>query len=94
MEENDIRFTVVAYKKETNTKKLKDFGNRMSSNRKKSPWAFEDAELQCPRCQSKRVNRILEHWATQRGIQMFKCTVCGNKFYDRNVDDYRPTYNR
>ncbi len=73
---------------------MKDSENRMSSNRKKSPWAFEDTGIQCPRCQSTRINRVLDHWAMQRGIQMFKCAICGKKFYDRNIDDYRPTYNR
>jgi len=73
---------------------MKDSENHMSSNRKNSPWAYDEAGLQCPRCQSTRVNRILDNWAMRRGIQMFKCASCGKKFYDRNVDDYRPTFER
>ncbi len=78
---------------------MKDSENRMSSNRKstnrkKSPWAYDEGGLQCPKCQSTKVHRILDNWAMRRGIQMFKCASCGKKFYNRNLDDYRPTFNR
>ncbi len=66
----------------------------MSSNRKRSPWAYDEGGLQCPRCHSIRVNRIVNTWAMRKGIQMFKCAACGQKFYHRDVDDYQPTYER
>ena len=66
----------------------------MSSRRKSSPWAHDEAELVCPRCGSKRIVRILDSWSRPRGVQMFKCTSCGKKFYDRGFDDYRPTFIR
>jgi transposase-like protein len=66
----------------------------MSSRRKSSPWAFDDAELACPRCGGNRIARILDTWSRSRGVQMFKCTSCGKKFYDRGFDDYRPTFIR
>ncbi|MBN2230380.1 MAG: hypothetical protein JW779_12395 [Candidatus Thorarchaeota archaeon] len=66
----------------------------MSSNRRKSPWAYNEPELQCPNCKSTRINRVVNIWAMRQGIQMFKCAVCGKKFYDRDVDDYQPTFER
>ena len=64
----------------------------MRDNRKESPWAYDDTELRCPRCQSNRVTRILDSWALRRGIQMFKCNACGRKFYHKGFDNYEPTY--
>ena len=66
----------------------------MSENRRKSPWAYDESELQCPQCHSTRINRVLDTWALRRGIQMFQCAVCGKKFYTRGVDDYQPTFER
>ncbi|MFW9910576.1 MAG: hypothetical protein ACFFED_17445 [Candidatus Thorarchaeota archaeon] len=66
----------------------------MSSNRRKSPWAFDEGGLRCPNCNSIRITRVINPWAMTRGIQMFKCSICGKKFYDKNVDDYRPTFER
>jgi transposase-like protein len=66
----------------------------MSSNRKKSPWAYDEGGLQCPSCHSIRVTRVVNAWAMARGIQMFKCSVCGKTFYEKDVDDYRPTFER
>ena len=37
---------------------------------------------------------MINPWAMIRGIQMFKCAICGKKFYDKDVDDYRPTFER
>jgi len=65
---------------------------RETVEHKQSPWAFEGSELVCPRCGSKNVTRIVDRWAMQRGVQVFQCSSCGRKFYDRGVDDYSPTY--
>ncbi|MFW9793801.1 MAG: hypothetical protein ACFFEE_05860 [Candidatus Thorarchaeota archaeon] len=62
--------------------------------RKSSPWAHDDSQLICPRCSSKRIMRILDSWGRNRGVQMFKCASCGKKFYERSLDDYRPTFIR
>ncbi|MGQ4870412.1 MAG: hypothetical protein ACP6IT_01085 [Candidatus Thorarchaeota archaeon] len=64
----------------------------MKSSRRRSPWAYDETEIHCPRCGSNRVVRVLDRWAMSRGVQVFKCAACGKKFYDRGVDDYRPTY--
>ncbi|RDE12048.1 MAG: hypothetical protein C4K48_10565 [Candidatus Thorarchaeota archaeon] len=66
----------------------------MSSNRRKSPWAIDESKLQCPSCKSTRVTRVINPWALARGILMFKCSVCGKVFYDKDADDYRPTFER
>ncbi len=66
----------------------------MSGNRQKSPWAYDESGLECPQCHSTRINRVLDTWAMRRGIQMFQCAVCGKKFYNRGIDDYRPTFER
>jgi transposase-like protein len=61
-------------------------------SRNTSPWAFEDSELECPRCHSKRVTRVLKTWSMRRGIQTFECHACGKKFVLRDVDDYSPLF--
>ena len=65
-----------------------------SPSRKASPWAENKSELTCPRCGSNRIVRILDSWTRPRGVQMFKCVSCDKKFYDRDYDDYRPTFIR
>ena len=72
------------------TKALK----RTSNKRHNSPWAHDDKEMKCPRCDSERIFRILDKWGRSRGIQMFECASCRKKFYDKGYDDYRPTFNR
>ena len=66
----------------------------MSRDRQRSPWAFQNTEMRCPNCQSCRIFRVLDRWGRSKGIQMFECAVCGKRFYDRGVDDYRPTFQR
>ncbi|NHI89374.1 MAG: hypothetical protein EAX87_07620 [Candidatus Thorarchaeota archaeon] len=66
----------------------------MSSSRKSSPWAQDNSQLVCPRCGSKRIARILDSFSRPRGVQMWKCTSCGKRFYERGYDDYRPTFIR
>ncbi|NWF95056.1 MAG: methyltransferase domain-containing protein [Candidatus Thorarchaeota archaeon] len=62
------------------------------SSRRSSPWAHDDSEVKCPSCQSTKVFRVLDRWALSRGVQVFQCTSCGRKFYERGVDDYQPTF--
>ncbi|RLI55464.1 MAG: hypothetical protein DRO87_05975 [Candidatus Thorarchaeota archaeon] len=66
----------------------------MSKRRKNSPWAHDETDLKCPRCKSTRITRILDDWAFRRGVQMYRCSNCGKKFYDKGFDDYRPTFQR
>ncbi|MHA1908783.1 MAG: hypothetical protein ACW98Y_15895 [Candidatus Thorarchaeota archaeon] len=66
----------------------------MPPDRKSSPWAFEDCELSCPKCRSNRIHRIFDRYLISRGVQAFECASCGNRFYDRDIDDYRPTFVR
>ncbi|MFW9927281.1 MAG: transposase [Candidatus Thorarchaeota archaeon] len=61
---------------------------------KSSPWANDDSQVSCPRCNSRRVIRIMDSWGRNRGVQMFKCASCNKKFYERGLDDYRPTFIR
>ncbi len=63
-------------------------------DRNRSPWAYEDEEMKCPKCGSTRVTRVFKRWALLRRVQAFDCHSCGKKFYLRNVDDYRPTFER
>ncbi|MHA3962014.1 MAG: hypothetical protein AM325_000625 [Candidatus Thorarchaeota archaeon SMTZ1-45] len=64
----------------------------VSPHRKSSPWAYDSSELICPKCGSNRIVRILDSWSRSSGVEMFKCTICGKKFYDRGYDDYGPTF--
>ncbi|MFX1483731.1 MAG: hypothetical protein ACFFCP_11165 [Promethearchaeota archaeon] len=66
----------------------------MPYDKDKSSWVRENSELICPRCNSKRVVRIMDSWGRNRGVQMYKCVSCGKKFYERGLDDYRPTFIR
>lgn len=58
---------------------------------KKTSW-IESGELQCPRCGSTRVLRVLDDWALSQGVQIFECKACGKRFYEKDVDDMRPTF--
>ncbi|NHI84285.1 MAG: hypothetical protein EAX81_08300 [Candidatus Thorarchaeota archaeon] len=51
-----------------------------------------NSPLRCPRCQGERIFRIFPLWSRMKGLEMFECSVCGKKFYRRNVDDYRPSF--
>jgi ubiquinone/menaquinone biosynthesis C-methylase UbiE/DNA-directed RNA polymerase subunit RPC12/RpoP len=62
--------------------------------RHRSPWAYDDSEIRCPRCTSQNILRRHDRWGRSRGVQMFECTTCGKKFYDRGYDDYHPTFIR
>ena len=66
----------------------------MPRDRQRSPWAFNESEMKCPKCRSCKIFRVLDRWGRSKGIQMFECAVCGKRFYDRGVDDYRPTFRR
>ena len=66
----------------------------LSSRRYNSPWANDDSEIKCPKCGSTRIVRVLNRWAMNKGVQIFECSNCGKKFYDRGYDDYRPTFER
>ncbi|TET14737.1 MAG: hypothetical protein E3J82_01605 [Candidatus Thorarchaeota archaeon] len=65
----------------------------MSTKRHNSPWAADDSTVKCTRCGSSKIFRILNRWAFSKGVQMFECTSCGKKFYDKGYDDYSPTFN-
>ncbi len=65
----------------------------MRSKRQRSPWAFDDtSELVCPHCGSNRIVRVFDRWALAHGVQIYYCAACNKKFYEREVDDYRPTF--
>ncbi|MHA2241187.1 MAG: hypothetical protein ACXACE_06240 [Candidatus Thorarchaeota archaeon] len=64
----------------------------MKEHHHKSPWAYDDTDVKCPRCGNKRVYKVLSFWSFSRGVQTFECTTCGKKFYDRGYDDYEPTF--
>ncbi|TFG06048.1 hypothetical protein EU538_10905 [Candidatus Thorarchaeota archaeon] len=64
----------------------------MSPDRRSSPWAYDECELICPKCGSGRVFRVVNRWALRKGYQIFKCASCGRTFYDKEVDDYSPTF--
>jgi transposase-like protein len=66
----------------------------MKDSRKNSPWAHSDDELKCPRCSSTKIHRVFDRYMMSRGVQVFECTSCGRRFYDRGVDDYKPTFER
>ncbi len=60
---------------------------------KRSPAPWDDRPaLTCPRCGSTKIIRVLNEWALSQGVQIFECKVCGKKFYERDVDDLRPTF--
>ncbi|MFW9975618.1 MAG: hypothetical protein ACFFDQ_10155 [Candidatus Thorarchaeota archaeon] len=65
-----------------------------SPHRKSSPWAYNSSDLSCPKCGGNRIVRILDSWTRFRDVEMFKCTSCGTKFYERGHDDYGPTFIR
>ncbi|UCE10120.1 MAG: class I SAM-dependent methyltransferase [Candidatus Thorarchaeota archaeon] len=65
-----------------------------TSMRHRSPWAYDDSDIRCPRCTSHKIIRCHDRWATSRGVQMFECTTCGKRFVDRGYDDYLPTFIR
>ncbi len=58
---------------------------------KSTPW-IEKVSLECPKCGSTRVVRVLNEWALSQGVQIFECKACGKRFYERDVDDMRPTF--
>ena len=60
----------------------------------RSPWAHDDSELSCPRCGESKAVRIHDSWGRSRGVQMFECESCGKRFYERGIDDFRPTFVR
>lgn len=57
-----------------------------------SQWAYDDAELKCPKSGSEKIHRVLEQWCRIRGIRTFSCASCGNHFYGRGHDSYQLTF--